>query len=89
MRLYNFLRYTDSEVVVIPPTVWGLRTNTHLQDLFLGMNRLTPEDAKQLGSLLIANHHIRLLDLRNNRLQVIVIRVKYYQPISCVRYDYD
>jgi len=55
--------------ILIRNLVWGLRTNTHLQDLFLGMNRLTPEDAKQLGSLLIANHHIRLLDLRNNRLQ--------------------
>ncbi|XP_063692304.1 protein phosphatase 1 regulatory subunit 37-like [Bolinopsis microptera] len=49
--------------------VWGLRTNTLLQDLYLGHNKLTPEDAKLLGSLLITNRTIRLLDLRNNRLQ--------------------
>ena len=72
--------YLINQLIITIITVWGLRTNTLLQDLYLGHNKLTPEDAKLLGSLLITNRTIRLLDLRNNRLQV---------GYNCYRYTVD
>ena len=70
---YLLILSVHSQFLTHISTVWGLRGNAMLQDLYLGHNKLTPEDAKLLNSLLKDNHTIRLLDLRNNRLQVLVL----------------
>ena len=47
-----------------------MKFKENLQELWLGSNHLGPEDGQHLGSILRTNHTLRLLDLRDNNLQV-------------------
>lgn len=47
-----------------------MKFNENLQELWLGSNHLGPEDGQHLGSILRTNHTLRVLDLRDNNLQV-------------------
>ena len=48
----------------------ALKQNTSIRDLYLAENRLVPSDAIHLGSMLKHNRGVKLLDLRNNHIQV-------------------
>ena len=48
----------------------AVKFNHILKDLFLGDNKLIPNDGQPLGEMLKGNEHLQLLDLRNNPLQV-------------------
>jgi len=50
--------------------VSALRCNETVTELYLGGNQLLSTDGAQLGGLLKYNSTIRVLDLRNNLLQV-------------------
>lgn len=47
-----------------------MKFNENLQELWLAANHLGPEDGQHLGSILRSNHTLRLLDVRENNLQV-------------------
>lgn len=47
----------------------AVKFNHILKDLFLGDNKLIPNDGQPLGEMLKGNEHLQLLDLRNNPLQ--------------------
>lgn len=51
-------------------TVAAMKFNENLQELWLAANHLGPEDGQHLGSILRSNHTLRLLDVRENNLQV-------------------
>lgn len=48
----------------------AVKFNHILKDLFLGDNKLMPNDGQPLSEMLKGNEHLQLLDLRNNPLQV-------------------
>ena len=48
----------------------ALKQNHSVRDLYLAENRLIPSDAIHLGSMLKHNSGLKLLDLRNNHIQV-------------------
>jgi protein phosphatase 1 regulatory subunit 37 len=56
--------------------VAALKLNEILTELFLADNKLMPTDGIQLGNLLKYNHKLQLLDVRNNNLQVNILRKK-------------
>ena len=51
-------------------TVAAMKFNENLRELWLGANHLGPEDGQHLGSILRSNHTLRVLDVRENSLQV-------------------
>lgn len=54
-----------------------LKTNETLRKLHLADNKITPSDAAQIASLIKFNKNIKLLDLRNNHLQVRLWHLQY------------
>ena len=52
-------------------TVAAMKFNENLKELFLGGNRIVPEDCQNIGNILRTNHTLTYLDLRDNSIQVI------------------
>ena len=68
-RLYS--RVLVYSLLLRPPLpVAAMKFNENLQELWLGANHLGPEDGQHLGSILRSNHTLRVLDVRENSLQV-------------------
>ena len=61
-----------------------MKFNENLQELWLGSNHLGPEDGQHLGSILRTNHTLRVLDLRENNLQVKMEHNCTQLQMSCV-----
>lgn len=49
--------------------VAAIKMNETLKELYLADNRFMPSDGIQLGNMLKYNHHLLLMDIRNNHLQ--------------------
>ena len=49
-----------------------MKFNENLKELYLGGNRIIPEDCQNIGNILRTNHTLTHLDLRDNSIQVIV-----------------
>ena len=64
--------------------VAAMKFNENLQELWLGSNHLGPEDGQHLGSILRTNHTLRVLDLRENNLQVKIEPICTQLWMSCV-----
>lgn len=47
-----------------------MKFNENLQELHLANNCFLPEDAQNLGGILRTNHTLRVLDIRDNNIQV-------------------
>ena len=52
-------------------TVAAMKFNEYLKELYLGGNRIIPEDCQNIGNILRTNHTLTHLDLRDNSIQVI------------------
>ena len=63
-------------------TVAAMKFNENLQELWLGCNHLGPEDGQHLGSILRTNHTLRILDVRENNLQVTTLALIYHN-VQC------
>lgn len=44
--------------------------NKNIKELYLAENKISPNDANSLFELLISNNTLKVLDLRNNSIQV-------------------
>lgn len=51
--------------------VAAMKFNENLKELYLGGNRIAPEDCQNIGNILRTNHTLTHLDLRDNAIQVI------------------
>ena len=54
-------------------TVAAMKFNENLMELFLGGNRIVPEDCQNIGNILRTNHTLTHLDLRDNSIQVLLV----------------
>ena len=50
-----------------------MKFNENLVELFLGGNRIVPEDCQNIGNILRTNHTLTHLDLRDNSIQVLLM----------------
>ena len=55
-----------------------MKFNENLKELFLGGNRIAPEDCQNIGNILRTNHTLTHLDLRDNSIQVMSILIHTY-----------
>ena len=50
--------------------VAAMKFNENLQELYISNNNLLPEDAQNLGAILRINHTLKVLDIKDNNIQV-------------------
>ena len=67
-------------------TVAAMKFNENLRELWLASNHLGPEDGQHLGSILRTNHTLRVLDVRDNNLQVSVSMATYLATCTIAYY---
>lgn len=91
--LLKFVINCDMTLSLLQQVLWKLmrffilsanaiKANQMLKDLFLGDNKLVPSDGQCIGAMLKNNTTLRLLDLRNNGLQVSQQTQSVHQAIS-------
>jgi Ran GTPase-activating protein (RanGAP) involved in mRNA processing and transport len=56
----------------------AMKFNENLQELHIANNNLLPEDAMNIGGILRTNHTLRVLDMRDNYIQVWTIQSYQY-----------